>query len=43
MCGAGLQALQLSLAELRALFGVPLTVAAARLGVQRQDLVRSRR
>ncbi len=36
-----LQALQLSLTDLRALFGVPLTEAAARLGVQRQDLVRS--
>jgi hypothetical protein len=35
------QGLQLSFAELKAHFGVPLTEAAARLGVQRQDLVRS--
>ena len=40
-CGVKLQALQLSLADLKDVFGVPLTEAAARLGVQRQDLVRS--
>ena len=40
-CNARSQAMQLSLAELKAVFGVPLTEAAARLGVQRQDLVRS--
>lgn len=35
------QAVQLSFSELKVHFGVPLTEAAAILGVQRQDLVRS--